>query len=91
MTQHPPDEKGGDPPGGEGTFRTGDGLDLFYRAWRPKGPPRGVLVFVHGFGEHSGLYSGTAAHFVGCGYLVYALDQRGHGRSPGARGYVGES
>jgi len=78
---------GGGDPRREGTFRTTDGLLLFYRAWRP-GKPRGVLAVVHGFGEHSGLYAGAATQFAARGYAVYALDQRGHGRSPGARGYV---
>lgn len=71
----------------EATYPAPDGRDFFYSVWEAA-PPRGVLVFVHGFGEHSGLYGGVARHFAARGYSVYVADQRGHGRSPGARGHV---
>jgi alpha-beta hydrolase superfamily lysophospholipase len=47
-----------------------------------------VLVIVHGFGEHSGRYMNVVNHLVPKGYAIYALDHRGHGRSPGPRGYI---
>jgi alpha-beta hydrolase superfamily lysophospholipase len=46
------------------------------------------VVVVHGFGEHSGRYVHLAEALVARGYGVLAYDQRGHGRSEGARGYV---
>jgi len=72
----------------EGTFAGHGGLDLFYQCWRPKGRPRAALAVVHGFGEHSGRYGNVVDWFVPKGYAVYALDQRGHGRSPGQRGHI---
>lgn len=72
----------------EGTFKSADGLELFYRTWLPDGEPKAVLAIVHGYGEHSGRYLNPVEHFVPRSYAVYALDLRGHGRSPGQRGHV---
>ena len=68
------------------TFVGHDGLELFYRRWRPDGAPKAVLLIVHGHGEHSGRYTNVANRFVPRGYSVYAFDLRGHGRSQGKRG-----
>ena len=75
-------------PAVEGTVRTADGLDLFWRGWAPSSP-RGVLVIVHGLAEHSGRYGHVGRHFAARGWAVYALDTRAHGRSPGKKVHVG--
>ncbi len=72
----------------EGTFKSADGLDLFYQAWLPDKSPKAAWVIVHGFGEHSGRYFNLVNYFVPRGYALYAFDQRGHGRSSGQRGHV---
>ncbi len=72
----------------EGTFRGAGGTELYYQRWRPDGAPRAVIAIVHGFGEHSGRYPNVVNHFVPRGYAVYGFDHRGHGRSPGKRGYI---
>ncbi len=74
----------------EGAFGGVGGLELYYQRWRPEGEPRAVLVIAHGFGEHSGRYGNVVDWFVPRGYAVYGFDLRGHGRSPGPRGYVNE-
>ncbi|RLC60491.1 MAG: alpha/beta hydrolase [Chloroflexi bacterium] len=74
----------------EGTFTGFGGLELYYQRWRPEGRPKAVLPIVHGFGEHSGRYGNVVDWFVPQGYAVYAFDLRGHGRSPGPRGYINE-
>jgi acylglycerol lipase len=71
----------------EETFEGKGGLKVFMRSWRP-GTPRAVVVLVHGFKAHSGLYEWTAEQLVEHGFAVYALDHRGHGRSEGERLYV---
>jgi alpha-beta hydrolase superfamily lysophospholipase len=43
---------------------------------------------VHGFGEHSGRYERFATGMAAHGMSTYAMDLRGHGNSPGQRGYV---
>jgi acylglycerol lipase len=54
----------------------------------PEGEPRGVLLIVHGLGEHSGRYGNVVNHFVPLGYAVYGIDHFGHGKSEGERVYV---
>jgi alpha-beta hydrolase superfamily lysophospholipase len=64
------------------------GLELFARAWLPESAPRSVLVVAHGLGEHSGRYAQFAGDACARGHAVYALDHRGHGRSPGPRANI---
>jgi alpha-beta hydrolase superfamily lysophospholipase len=72
----------------EGTFYGYGRLPLYYQAWQPDESPRASLLIVHGHGEHSGRYPNVVNHLVPRGFAVYALDHRGHGRSPGQRGYA---
>ena len=72
----------------EGTFPGAGGLKLYYQSWHPPDQPHGVLVIVHGLGGHSSLFGNVVQHLVPCGYAIYGLDLRGHGRSPGQQGYI---
>ena len=72
----------------EGTFQGVGGLDLYYQSWHPEGKVRAILVIVHGLGAHSDRFSNVIQHLIPKQYAVYALDLRGHGRSPGQRGYI---
>jgi acylglycerol lipase len=72
----------------EEVFEGADGTKLFARSWRPTIPTRGVIVIVHGFKSHSGLYEWAAEQLMNAGLAVYALDLRGHGKSEGERYYV---
>ena len=49
---------------------------------------RGILAILHGLGGHSGRYSNIVQHLIPLKYAVYGLDLRGHGRSPGERGFI---
>ncbi|MBD2625792.1 alpha/beta hydrolase [Trichormus variabilis] len=71
-----------------GTFKGVEGLDLYYQSWNPEGKVRAILVLVHGLGGHSGLYKNIVEHLLPKQYAVYGLDLRGHGQSPGQRGYI---
>jgi acylglycerol lipase len=75
-------------PAADTTITTADGLALHARRYAPAAAARGALVMVHGFSSHSGLYGHVAAALAGAGFAVTAFDCRGHGRSPGRRGYV---
>jgi len=71
------------------TLRAADGLSLEVRRWQQDTVPhRWTFVVVHGLGEHSGRYQHLAARFTPLGATVYAMDQRGHGRSGGKRGHA---
>lgn len=73
---------------GHGWFDSGN-VRLFRRWWRPADHPvRAALINLHGLGDHGGLYPMVADALVPHGFAVHAYDQRGHGRSPGQRGYV---
>lgn len=72
-----------------GNFFGAGKAQLFRQSWRPdEGEPVGVLVLVHGLGDHSGLYPFLVEHLVARGWAIHAYDQRGNGRSPGRRGHV---
>jgi alpha-beta hydrolase superfamily lysophospholipase len=64
------------------------GLDLYAQSWVPEHSPRAVVVIAHGLAEHGGRYDELAGRLVDDGYAVYALDHRGHGRSPGHRANI---
>jgi alpha-beta hydrolase superfamily lysophospholipase len=71
------------------TLKTADGLDLSLRRWEAEGiAHQWTFVVVHGLGEHSGRYAHFAEWFGAQGATVYAMDQRGHGRSGGPRGHA---
>jgi acylglycerol lipase len=74
----------------EETFKSGDGLNIFFRSWRPVGKTRGVVVIVPGFNSHSGYYQWVADQFTAVGLAAYAVDLRGRGKSDGERFYVQE-
>ena len=61
---------------------------LHARAWLPESEPRAVVVISHGLAEHGGRYGAFAERLVARNYAVYALDHRGHGRSPGGRANI---
>ena len=61
---------------------------LFRRAWLPPSAVGRRSLVVHGYAEHSGRYEELGAWFAARGLAVHAYDQRGHGRSEGARCHV---
>jgi len=72
------------------TLRTADGLALHLHHW-PAATPRGQVLLVHGLGEHAGRYAHVAAALHTRGWAVSGYDQRGHGRSEGARGVIAQA
>lgn len=74
----------------QGTFQGAGNLPLFYQTWQPEEDSRAVVALVHGFGEHSGRHATIARPLVEAGYTVYGYDHRGHGHSPGQRGYISQ-
>lgn len=72
------------------TFTTHDGLQLHVHDWPAPAEPRGRVLIVHGLGEHCRRYDHVASALSGAGWQVRSFDQRGHGRSQGPRGGIGE-
>src|SRR3972149_918239 len=67
---------------------TWDGPRLFYRAWQPPIPSRKALVLLHRGHEHSGRFEDVVNALALDDMSVFAWDARGHGLSPGERGYA---
>jgi alpha-beta hydrolase superfamily lysophospholipase len=64
-----------------------DGTNLVVVDWPlSKGPVRGVVLIVHGLGEHAWRYDHVAEQLNAWGFAVRAYDQYGHGESMGPRG-----
>lgn len=64
-----------------------DGTELFFRCFAPAGFADsesridGLILAVHGFGEHSGRYAELAAEACARNMLFACFDLRGHGKS----------
>ena len=82
-------------------FTARDGENLAFYHWQADqsskqpddvGPPsRGVVLLVHGLGEHACRYEHVANTLFDWGFKVCAYDQRGHGESAGLPGTLPNS
>ena len=70
------------------TFVASDGDNIVIQDWPldAHAPLRGVVILVHGLGEHAGRYAHVAAQLNSWGFAVRGYDQCGHGESGGLRG-----
>jgi alpha-beta hydrolase superfamily lysophospholipase len=70
------------------TFTASDGDNLAVQDWpMPDGVAvRGVVLVVHGLGEHAGRYEHVAERLNSWGFTVRGYDHYGHGDSDGVRG-----
>ena len=70
------------------TFVALDGDNIAVQDWPldTDQPMRGVVLLVHGLGEHAGRYDALARQLNDWGFAVRGYDQYGHGESGGVRG-----
>jgi len=70
------------------TYTASDGDNLAVQDWPlPEGVAlRGVVILVHGLGEHAGRYDHVARRLNEWGFAVRGYDHYGHGESGGVRG-----
>ncbi|MBX3158225.1 MAG: lysophospholipase [Deltaproteobacteria bacterium] len=61
---------------------------LYTEHFLPADRPKGIVVVTHGYAEHCGRYREVANVIVRAGWAALSYDVRGHGKSPGARGYI---
>ncbi len=71
----------------EGFIESTGGVRIAYRAW-PQAGAQVTFAAVHGLGEHAGRYERFAKGMAGHGMGTFAVDLRGHGKTPGRRGHV---
>ena len=72
----------------EAFFPSFDGTQLFYRTWIPHAASNKAIVLLHRGHEHSGRLAGLVEALDLKDFWAFAFDLRGHGRSPGERGYA---
>jgi alpha-beta hydrolase superfamily lysophospholipase len=63
------------------SLRTGRNNDLAARLWTDGQPKCGVVIIVHGLGDHSDRFSSLASELTRNGWAVLAFDLPGHGLS----------
>jgi alpha-beta hydrolase superfamily lysophospholipase len=78
------------------TFSDSDGFKIFVYKWSPPGgvKPKAAVQIAHGAAEHGGRYARFGEFLAANGYVVYADDHRGHGKTAGTlekAGIVGET
>lgn len=62
---------------------TTDDETLPLRSWLPPGPPRAVILALHGFNDYGKAFDAPARLWAKQGIATYAYDQRGFGGAPG--------
>ena len=66
--------------------------DLYYQVWQPEKELQGVILLIHGLGEHSGRYGTYFADFyTSSSFAIVAPDLPGHGKTPGRRGHIADN
>jgi alpha-beta hydrolase superfamily lysophospholipase len=66
-----------------GKYVAADGTALPLAVWRAEnGPPKAVILGLHGFGDYRNAFEEPAAIWARDGITTYAYDQRGFGGSP---------
>ncbi len=76
------------PPGPLEPTKTQTISGLYAETFLPPGTPKGAILITHGYAEHCGRYREVAHVLVDAGWAVMTYDVRGHGQSPGDRGFI---
>ena len=69
-----------------GTFKSGN-FSLAAHVYLPEAP-RGTVILMHGFFDHTGTIAQTIHHLLEQGYAVAAYDMPGHGLSSGRAAHI---
>lgn len=72
----------------EHKLQSWDGAELFYRFWKPKKKSGRAVILFHRGHEHSGRWQDVIEKINLDEFNIFAWDARGHGQSPGERGYA---
>lgn len=69
-------------PLGIGEFVVQDGASLPFLRWKTQGPPKAVVIALHGFNDHAASFRLAGPWWAEQGIEVWAYDQRGFGGAP---------
>ncbi|MBX3478295.1 MAG: lysophospholipase [Brevundimonas sp.] len=75
----------------EQAFVVRDGGRLPYLRWSPEGPPRAVVVALHGMNDTAASFRLAGPWWAEQGIETWAYDQRGFGQAPGRGVWAGEA
>lgn len=80
---------------GSFTFKDTDDKNIFVYKWSPGNDvkAKAIVQIAHGMAEHAARYERLAEKLTQNGYIVYANDHRGHGKTAGTVeniGYLGD-
>ena len=74
-------------------YKDQDEIEIFVYKWAPDSEPyKAAIQISHGLAEHAARYGRVAAALTSAGYICYADDHRGHGKTAGDienTGYLG--
>lgn len=65
-----------------GAFVMPDGTHLDYRVWKPDGPPKAIILALHGMNDSRDAWELPASGFTAAGVEIISPDQRGFGATP---------
>ncbi|MFX0137245.1 MAG: alpha/beta hydrolase [Candidatus Hodarchaeota archaeon] len=65
-----------------------NGVKIYYQVWNPDENPKAIVQIVHGLAEHSNRYLNVVNELVPKGYIIYASDLRGHGKTESLKAYT---
>ena len=68
----------------EHTFNSHDDKKIVYYKHSPESDPKAILITTHGMEEHAQRYDEFAEFLNKNDFIVYAHDQRGHGKTAGS-------
>jgi len=72
------------------TYKDQDGVDIFVYKWSPEGSPKAAVQIAHGLAEVAARYEDFARFLIDAGYVCYADDHRGHGKTAGEEKDLGK-
>jgi alpha-beta hydrolase superfamily lysophospholipase len=75
------------------SFIASDGKAIYVRNWLPSGDPKAIVLVAHGMAEHGARYERFAEALTAKGFVVFAPDHRGHGKTAATEaelGYFGD-
>ena len=67
-------------------FKSFDGINIFYRTWKPSKKIEKIIIVAHGMAGHGEFFVLLADKLVNQGIMVIAPDYRNHGHSEGKKG-----
>ncbi len=74
----------------EKVIKSFDGNKIYCYLWDNVKAPKGVVQIIHGMAEHATRYDEFAKYLNKRGFIVFADDHRGHGKTAGANDNIGK-